>query len=784
MKIRSLSQIFSLVFLLVFFTGLVCQIVWAKKNNTNNDTNYFYYADRQKVPLILSTRHIAICCSNEDLNPILNKLPDFVNKAERRKLPQGIILLGLKGKVTRTQIKDLLSNLKSDPRVRLVPLVFEVGSTEMIVTRDFIAKFSPETSKDEIYNLNKEYGVDIVKEVDWDKNTYILRVRQDGNKKDTALQIANIYHQLKQVIYAQPDFIRFKEKTILPPSSKEILIIGPNGERLPPDTKIPKGTNSYKMRVPISVKLPESLRKDQTYSPQGTVTKDIIKTEGFEGEFPNTWILVGDPTWGKTNYRSYSGSYSGYCVGSSVSPPGPYPNNVEAWMVYGPFDLTDAQDARVDLQAWIETEVYFDWFAIMASTDGSNFYGWALSGDWAGWSGDGGWMNISFDLKDVYTLGNLRGQPEVWIAFIFESDSSITYRGVYIDDVVIEKITGGYENLTSDRYDHLQWSLNNNGQSFGIPDADIDAPEAWNVTHGSNTIIIAIIDEGVDLNHPDLKDKLAAGYDATGNGTGGAPSGDDAHGTNCAGIAAAITDNSLGIAGVAWEAKIMPIRIAYGDGAGGWVTQDSWIADGINWAVNHGADVLSNSWAGGGASTIITNAIENAKSNGRNGKGAVVVFAAGNNNSSVEYPAYLSNVLAVGALSPCDERTSPTSCDGEFWWGSNYGPELDICAPGVLMYSTDIQGSSGYSDGDYYSKFNGTSSATPVVAGVAALILGLNPNLTATEVENILKTTADDLGSSGWDQYTGYGRVNAYKALSAVKSGGISMPWLHLLLGE
>ena len=784
MKVRSLSQIFSLVFLLVFFAGLVCQIVWAKKNNTNNDINYFYYADRQKVQLILSTRHIAICCSNEDLNAILNKLPDFVNKAERRKLPQGIILLGLKGKVTRTQIKDLLSNLKSDLRVRLVPLVFEVGSTEMIVTRDFIAKFSPETSKDEIYNLNKEYGVDIVKEVDWDENTYILRVRQDGNKKDTALQIANIYHQLKQVIYAQPDFIRFKEKTILPPSSKEILIIGPNGERLPPDTKIPKGTNSYKMRVPISVKLPESLGKGQTYSPQATVTKDIIKREGFEGEFPNTWILVGDPTWGKTNYRSYSGSYSGYCVGSSVSPPGPYPNNVEAWMVYGPFDLTDAQDARVDLQAWIETESKYDWFKIMASTDGSNFYGLGFSGDWAGWSGDGGWMNISFDLKDVYTLGDLRGQPQVWIAFYFESDSSITYRGVYIDDVVIEKITGGYENLTSDTYDHLQWSLNNNGQSFGTPSADIDAPEAWNLTHGNNTIIIAIIDEGVDLNHPDLKDKLVAGYDATGNGTGGAPSGDDAHGTNCAGIAAAITDNSLGIAGVAWEAKIMPIRIAYGDGAGGWVTQDSWIADGINWAVNHGADVLSNSWGGGEASTIITNAIENAKSNGRNGKGAVVVFAAGNNNSSVEYPAYLSNVLAVGALSPCDERKSPTSCDGEFWWGSNYGPELDICAPGVLMYSTDIQGSSGYSDGDYYSKFNGTSSATPVVAGVAALILGLNPNLTATEVENILKTTADDLGSSGWDQYTGYGRVNAYKALSAVKSGGISMPWLHLLLGE
>jgi thermitase len=165
----------------------------------------------------------------------------------------------------------------------------------------------------------------------------------------------------------------------------------------------------------------------------------------------------------------------------------------------------------------------------------------------------------------------------------------------------------------------------------------------------------------------------------------------------------------------------------------------------------------------------------------------VVVFAAGNDNGPVSYPATLSQVIAVGALSPCDERKAPTSCDGEYFWGSNYGSELDIAAPGVHMYSTDIQGSAGYNTsaspgGDYYYNFNGTSSATPVVAGVAGLLLGKCPKLKATAVENILKQTADDLGASGWDQQFGYGRVNAYKALMAGCGGSVIAPIELLLL--
>jgi subtilisin family serine protease len=435
-------------------------------------------------------------------------------------------------------------------------------------------------------------------------------------------------------------------------------------------------------------------------------------------------------------------------------------------MVYGPFSLADALDARLDLQAWVRTELSFDYFHILASPDGlSTLGGYSLSGDFVTLAGGNGWMNIALDLKRVPGLGDLTGESQVWVALVFQSDESITYEGVYVDNVVIEKITGGYQGLTSDVWEYLQWGLNNNGQSWGTPGADISAPEAWGVSHGSDAITVAIIDDGVDLSHPDLAAKLVPGYDATGNGSGGGPSGDEAHGTNCAGIAAALTNNGKGVAGVAWEAKIMPVRIFIGDS-----TTDSWAANGINWATNNGADVLSNSWGGGSSSTAITNAINNAKANGRGGKGAVVVFASGNDDGPVIYPANLSNVLAVGALSPCDERKSWTSCDGEPGWGSNYGPELDIMAPGVHMYSTDIQGAAGDDPGNYNYKFNGTSSATPVVAGVASLLLGAEPNLTAAQVENRLKTTADDLGAAGWDSQTGYGRVNVYEALLASPS--------------
>ncbi|MCC7429805.1 S8 family serine peptidase, partial [bacterium] len=336
---------------------------------------------------------------------------------------------------------------------------------------------------------------------------------------------------------------------------------------------------------------------------------------------------------------------------------------------------------------------------------------------------------------------------------------------------------------TNDTYYNYQWSIENTGSAIqynGTADCDLDVNNAWTITTGSSAIKVAIIDEGVDLVHPDLQANLLAGYDATGLGSNGAPSGNDAHGTNCAGIVAALGNNNLGIAGIAYSCKIIPVRIAYGSGSS-WVTTDTQIGNGISWAwQTAGADVLSNSWGGGSSTSLINTPISNAVTSGRSGLGAPVLFAAGNDDSSVSYPATLTNVIAVGAMSMCNQRKSTTSCDNETWWGGNYGTNLDISAPGVKIYSTDISGSAGYTSGDYEPTFNGTSSATPNAAGVMALILSANPSLTQTQARNAIETTCDKAGSysytsgvSGqpngtWSTELGYGRVNAYAAVASV----------------
>ena len=229
-----------------------------------------------------------------------------------------------------------------------------------------------------------------------------------------------------------------------------------------------------------------------------------------------------------------------------------------------------------------------------------------------------------------------------------------------------------------------------------------------------------------------------------------------------AGIAAAMTSNSKGISGIGWKVKIMPVRIAYGVG-GGWWTTAAIIADGIETAVDRGAHVLSNSWGGGYPSDTINEAIDYAITHNR-----VVVFAAGNGAGPVSYPANLSLkrvIIAVSATNEWDKLKTKTSADGEYWWGSSFGPEINVAAPGVHMYTTDISGSGGYSPGDYYAKFNGTSSATPLVAGTAALVLSKHPGWGPSKVRNQLQNTAKDLGPPGFDNKFGHGRINAYEAL-------------------
>ena len=337
----------------------------------------------------------------------------------------------------------------------------------------------------------------------------------------------------------------------------------------------------------------------------------------------------------------------------------------------------------------------------------------------------------------------------------------------------------------------VQWGLNNTGQFGGTSVDDINAPEAWTMTRGCNNIKIALIDQGVDLTHPDLEDNLLTGYDATDGAMGGlngACSGNDAHGTACAGIIAAV-NNYIGVEGVAPNCKIIPIRVSYTNNSSVQIWNDDWIVTAINHAWDTlGADILSCSWAGNTSVLAVNNEISAALTQGRHGLGCIVVFAAGNNNSSVLWPANSNaNILAVGAMSPCGERKSPSSCDGENW-GSNYGPELDLVAPGVKIYTTDIQGSAGNNtnsgtSGDYYALFNGTSAATPFVSGVAALVLSVDSTLTGQQVRDIIESSCSKIGNytysttSGrtngtWNNEMGYGLVNAYAALKNIDISG------------
>jgi subtilisin family serine protease len=319
-----------------------------------------------------------------------------------------------------------------------------------------------------------------------------------------------------------------------------------------------------------------------------------------------------------------------------------------------------------------------------------------------------------------------------------------------------------------------QWYLHNTG-SIGVAGADIKAKKAWDITKGSSSIIVAIIDEGVDTGHIDLKDKIVDPYDATDGDNDQEPNSWDGHGTACAGIAAAIADNGQGVAGIGWNVKILPIRIAFSNYDGGdWITTNAIIEDGIRTAVDRNAHVLSNSWGGGTPSSAINSAIDYAISENR-----VVVFSAGNwatvygGPKNVSYPANLSTsrtIIAVSATNEWDNFKTPTSQDGETWWGSCFGPEVNVSAPGVHMCTTDISGSDGYSDGNWVGTFNGTSSAAPLVAGTVALLLSKHPDWSPAEVRDRLQSTAKDLGPPGFDNEFGYGRIDACGALGGCDS--------------
>ena len=322
-----------------------------------------------------------------------------------------------------------------------------------------------------------------------------------------------------------------------------------------------------------------------------------------------------------------------------------------------------------------------------------------------------------------------------------------------------------------------QWPLDNSGQGGGAVDADVDAPEAWAITRGSPSIVIAVLDDGVELDHPDLAANIAA---AGRDFRAGAPRGTatpqevtDRHGTAVAGVVAARGDDGIGVTGVCPRCSLLPIGVDGVDNAVSMAT-----ADAVRYAVAQGADVINLSWGyarahAPGADAALRSALDDAATQGRGGRGTLIVVGATNDavdncaGSTLDLAA-LGSVLAVGVADFRDRIG-----------GAGYGSCLDVLAPstpegkttlGVL--TTDRTGIDGHTGGDYHETFGGTSAAAPLVAGIAGLLLSLNPELTRSEVQQLLEQTADkiDAANAGYDARgfsprAGFGRVNAARAL-------------------
>ncbi len=341
------------------------------------------------------------------------------------------------------------------------------------------------------------------------------------------------------------------------------------------------------------------------------------------------------------------------------------------------------------------------------------------------------------------------------------------------DDVelaTVDTIGGIADLIPSDPNFPLQWAMHNTGQTGGTVGADIDAPGAWELHTGDlGTVTIAIIDSGV-RSHSEYGSNAPPypnGRIVEGRNTGDLSlptyTNDNCpHGTHVAGIAAAAGNNGFGVVGVNWGAYIMPVRVLLTDQpCNGYVSA---LADGIVWAADHGADVANMSLQYYSLTSaeliLLQSAIDYAHD-----QGMILIAAAGNNNSGgagvVAYPARLPNCMGVSGTTAKDEFADITTTASPTW-RSNYGPQIDVSAPGDDIYSTWTSNS--------FTQLVGTSMAAPHVSGLAALLRSFRPALTNEQIRMILELSSKDLGAPGWDDHFGHGRINARQALALAMS--------------
>lgn len=362
---------------------------------------------------------------------------------------------------------------------------------------------------------------------------------------------------------------------------------------------------------------------------------------------------------------------------------------------------------------------------------------------------------------------SIAGQPELYRLTVADGDeiSSAASLAAHPDVLYAEPdyLFHLTETTPNDSlYERLQWNLPHIGANTG-----------WDRTTGSASVVIGIVDTGVDLGHPDLSNKIVGGIDTVNDDF---VAGDDqGHGTHVASIAAAETNNDRGVAGVDWNARIMPVKVLNAAGSG----SGSQLAAGITWAADNGADILNMSLVGGNQSTIVGNAIQYAYE-----KGVLLIAAAGNSYTTgnpVSYPAAYEHVLGVAAVDDQDGHASY----------SNSGSYVDVAAPGGDPSSASDDNNRHWIAGAYwrgagfsYAWLSGTSQAAPHVAGLASLLLSVNPLLTADELAEIITSSAVDVQAPGRDPFSGYGRIDIPAALALVTAPAIPGVTLDLQLDQ
>lgn len=486
----------------------------------------------------------------------------------------------------------------------------------------------------------------------------------------------------------------------------------------------------------------------------GSIT---LMEQGFEGLFPGSgsgWIAFddngdvdGETYWDDDDYKPRTGTHSAWCADGGLDGRDPasgvYPGNAMSWMEYGPFDLRGYSAAVMEFYLWLDSEACCDKIFWGTSTNGMNYHGFSRKGQ------TNGWEQITMDLTNVPTQGNLIGQSKVWIGFVFLSDGMNSAKGAFIDDVKVEAyfpqhvvhlptVFQQVDNKTpapvqpNDYNPDSQWQL-----------ARVRAPEAWGYARYS-TANIALVDSGVNMLDLELENKVWENWDEAQGFTGkddddnadygilyvddlngwnyidgsGTMYDDNGHGTSMAKIAAAETNNGEGGASLGWNASVIPLKA--GDQQN---VKTQYLDDAVRYARKNGAHIINMSLGTVSAPcpAELQDEINDAYSEG------VLVVAAGNGDT---FPANCEHVMGVSATDKNDQVTDPAA-------GSNY---IDAAAPA-----------------------GSTSAAAAMVSGLAALIKSHYPHYSADQLVGAVLCNADDIGDQ--NNRTGYGRINAFKSI-------------------